>query len=172
MENLEINWPPPPAEWSLGARDIHVWAASLRPAPERAAVLASTLSPDEQVRAKRFLFERDSNRFVAGRGLLRAILGRYLRQEPRQLKFGYTRQGKPSLAGLPENDRLHFNLAHSEDLAVFAVCRVCPVGVDVERLRTLKDAEGVAERFFSPRETAQLKSLPPSRRRRNGRCTI
>ncbi|MDB6020646.1 MAG: phosphopantetheine--protein transferase [Pedosphaera sp.] len=161
MKNLELNWPrPSSAEWSLGTREVHVWAASLLTAPQRAAAFALTLSPDEQTRAGRFLFDRDRSRFVAGRGLLRSILGPYLRQEPGQIKFDYAERGKPSLACQTEKEGLHFNLAHSEDLAVFAVCKVCPVGVDVERLRPMKDAEDIAERFFSARETAQLKSLP------------
>src|SRR5207302_8233420 len=55
---------------------------------------------------------------------------------------------------------LHINLAPSDGLALVAVTRVCPVGVDVERIRPLRDAEGIIERFFSPRESAALKALP------------
>src|SRR5208282_3176253 len=41
-----------------------------------------------------------------------------------------------------------------------AVSHAGPVGVDVERVRPMPDAEEIAARFFSPRETAELKALP------------
>ena len=36
----------------------------------------------------------------------------------------------------------------------------CAIGINVELIRPLSDAEGIAERFFSARETAALKALP------------
>jgi 4'-phosphopantetheinyl transferase len=38
------------------------------------------------------------------------------------------------------------------------------VGVDVERIRAIKDAEDLVERFFSPRESRLFKKLPPEKR--------
>lgn len=160
MELLKLNWPQPPAEWQLDAHEAHVWAASLRVDEERADEFAHTLSPDETARAKRFVFDRDRKRFIAGRGLLREMLGHYLHREPGQIRFQYSPRGKPSLAGHAENEHFHFNLAHSDDVAVFTFSRTCPVGVDVERMRRMHDAESIAERFFSARETNLLKSLP------------
>jgi 4'-phosphopantetheinyl transferase len=34
------------------------------------------------------------------------------------------------------------------------------MGVDVEAVRSMDDADDIASRFFSPRETAQLRALP------------
>jgi 4'-phosphopantetheinyl transferase len=160
MEYLKLNWTHPPSEWQLDVHEVHVWAASLRVDAERADEFAHTLSPDETARAKRFVFDRDRKRFTAGRGLLREMLAHYLHREPEQIRFQYSMRGKPSLAGHAENENFHFNLAHSEDVAVFAFSRACPVGVDVERMRRMHDAESIAERFFSARETTLLKSLP------------
>src|SRR5579883_3241292 len=101
-EIIALNWPLPPTGFLLGPRDVHVWTASLRLPVDHAVACELTLSPDEQKRAGRFLFERDRSRFVIGRGTLRAILGRYLRCEPRQIQFAYTERGKPSLAGRSE----------------------------------------------------------------------
>ena len=159
MPELEIKWPAPAAFPPLAGAEVHVWAAPLELPEARLAVIVAMLSPDEQVRAARFHFERDRGRFIAGRGFLRALLGRYLQTEPAQLQFSYSPRGKPSLAA-PANNGLHFNLAHSDALALLAVTRACPVGVDVERINPLRDAEGITERFFSPRESAALKALP------------
>ncbi len=155
----KINWPTPPALWSLGSRDAHVWAATLVQSAEGISRCSKTLSPDELDRAGHYHFDRDRRRFIAGRGLLRAILSQYLGREPGQLKFEYGLQGKPVLAECAENEMLHFNLAHSVDLMLLAVTRVCAIGVDVEQLRPLKDAQDVAERFFSASESDGLRAL-------------
>jgi 4'-phosphopantetheinyl transferase len=143
---------------------VHVWVASLDLSAAKISSLKETLSRDECARAERFHSERDQNRFIAGRGLLRAMLGSYLDTPPEQLEFSYSPQGKPALANAPGPNELHFNLAHSRDLIVIAVTRACPVGVDVEWVRPVNEAEGIAERFFSPGEVAKLKALPEAQR--------
>lgn len=55
---------------------------------------------------------------------------------------------------------MRFNLSHSQGLALYALVLDRNVGVDVEALRTLADAEQIAERFFSPLERAELCALP------------
>lgn len=159
-----IQWPVPPASFPLGAKDVHVWAANLCPASTQAALYESSLSPDELTRASRFLFQRDRIRFVAGRGILRYLLAHYLGQLPAHIQIVYGHHGKPALANMPSGGPLHFNLAHSDDLAVFAISRISGIGIDVERLRPLNDAESIAERFFSARETKVLKTLPSSQK--------
>jgi 4'-phosphopantetheinyl transferase len=159
-ESYDIQWPMPPAGFSLGSGDVHVWAACLQAPREHAAIYESSLSTDELERASRFLFQRDRNRFVAGRGMLRSLLGHYLAQQPAQIQIAYSQRGKPSLADLPSDGQIHFNLAHSDDLAVFAISRIPGIGIDLERLRPVTEAEAIAEQFFSPRETQALKTLP------------
>ena len=61
-------------------------------------------------------------------------------------------------------NELHFNLAHSGGLALYAFCLEDAVGVDVEEERELSDALQISERFFSPAERETLKSLPEERR--------
>ena len=65
----------------------------------RLAGLHATLSADERGRAARFHFERDRKHFIAARGLLRELLGRYLARAPASLRFAYGPRGKPFLAG-------------------------------------------------------------------------
>lgn len=163
-ESFHLTWPSPPSALSLGAREVHVWTARLNLPPERAAAYEATLSPDERTRAARFFFERDSRRFAAGRGMLRAILGHYLGQMPAQIRFDYSERGKPSLSSSGKSEQLHFNLAHSDELAVVAVSKISGIGVDVEKLRPIKDFAEIAERFFSGRENKALKSAPEHER--------
>jgi 4'-phosphopantetheinyl transferase len=54
------------------------------------------------------------------------------------------------VASTPE--RLEFNVAHSEQTALFGFIWGRPVGVDVEHIRSLKDMKQMAKRFFSAEE--------------------
>ena len=164
MSGLILNWPPPPAQRELRGSQIHVWAASLQPLPAQLSAWSNSLSPDEQVRAARFHFERDRDRFIAARGFLRAVLAGYTRLDSARLEFVYGPKGKPALAEAYGGAELFFNLAHSDDLALVAVTRLGNLGIDVERLRPVSDAEGIAARFFSARETAGWRALPEGER--------
>lgn len=159
MAEIKFAWLPPPAGWQLAADEVHVWAIALDKLPAQVAAFGATLSNGEQARAKRFHFERDQNRFTVGRGFMRSLLGRYLLLAPTQVELTYSDRGKPSLSSGAGPSPLHFNLAHSGGLALLAVTRLGRIGVDVEHMRSLKDADGIAERFFSTRESAGLQEL-------------
>lgn len=158
MSELAINWLPSPAELHLETKTVHVWAVPLDLAPKASADLASVLSGDERERAEKFRLPHLRNHFIAARGSLRVLLGRYLQRDASSLEFSYSSRGKPALKGKGA-EPLHFNLAHSHDLALIAVTRSAPVGVDVERIRPMRDADRIAERFFSAREAAAFRNV-------------
>ncbi|MFZ0912892.1 MAG: 4'-phosphopantetheinyl transferase superfamily protein [Candidatus Korobacteraceae bacterium] len=54
---------------------------------------------------------------------------------------------------------IRFNLSHSHGLALYAFAYRREVGIDLELIQTDFGGEAVAERFFSPRELAQLRAL-------------
>jgi len=159
-----IQWPSAPAHLHLAENEIHVWALPLDLESPALSKAVATLSAAEQDRAKKFRFDKHRNRFIAGRAGLRAMLGRYLQIQPGKLDFAYASRGKPSLSPEFAGARIHFNLAHSEDLALCAITCVAPVGVDVERVRTVKDAADLVARFFSKRESKLFKKLAPDKR--------
>lgn len=155
-----IPWPSRPgAPPSLAGNEIHVWSATLSPSADILKNFATTLSPDETARANKFKFERHRNRFIAGRGALREILAVYLGANASELSFDYSTNGKPSLAGRFAEMGIHFNLAHSEELALVAVTRIGIVGVDVERVRSVKDLDHLVARFFSERENKAFQKI-------------
>lgn len=163
MTNPALDWPSVATSPALTTTAVHIWALPLDSPPERIAALAATLSTDERERADRFSLEHLRHRFIAGRGGMRAVLANYLQAAPAQLEFTYTSRGKPSLGG-DAAGRLHFNLAHSHNLALLAVTRVAPLGVDVEKVRPFPNAGDIAERFFAAGEIAAFKTLPPDAR--------
>jgi len=141
---------------------VHVWRTALDVPEAQLRSLWYTLTADERQRAERYVFERDRTHFVVARGLLRVLLGRYLRQDPPHLRFTYGPQGKPALATDMGGMALRFNVSHSHGLALYAITRGREVGVDVERIRAEVAQEKIAERFFSPREVTVLRALPMS----------
>jgi 4'-phosphopantetheinyl transferase len=126
------------------------------------SALEHLLTPDERRRAGRFRFLKDQERFRACRGRLRVILGHYLGRPPEELRFAYGRHGKPALALGSGDDSLCFNLAHTEGMVLYGVTVGRDVGIDVERLRADVACLQIAEQFFSPREVASLRALPPA----------
>jgi len=148
----------------LGEKDVHVWCASLDRPTSTVQSYAGLLSDDEQERAKRFHFSRDRDHFIISRGLLRKLLGRYLAIKPILLEFHYTRYGKPFLQGCSEGSVVNFNLSHSHGKVIIAITRGREVGIDIEHIRTVPEADHIAEQNFSCGEYAAYQSLPESRK--------
>jgi 4'-phosphopantetheinyl transferase len=137
---------------------IDIWTAPLSASAREFDRLSVLLSPDERARQARLLAGPVRDRFTVARATLRRLVGRYLGVDPAVIQFTYGARGKPALAGMAED--LRFNLAHSEDLALYAFAARQEVGVDVERVREIPDMERIARRFFAPDEHAALEALP------------
>jgi 4'-phosphopantetheinyl transferase len=160
-EDAEVVWQSPGVELRLPRHEVHVWRARLD-LPQSLAGFLATLAPDEKERAARFHFQKDRNHFIVARGLLRAILSRYLARRPEQLSFSYSAHGKPSLASEHGSD-VRFNVSHSHGMALFAFARGRDLGVDLEWVRADVAEEQIAERFFSACEVTALRALPAER---------
>jgi 4'-phosphopantetheinyl transferase len=129
---------------------------------ERLRAYESLLTGDERLRAQRFVFEGDRARFIIGRALARTMLTHHGGLPPREWPIVIDEHGRPELGAhdsrLPD---LRFNLSHTEGLIACAVTVGREVGVDVENIRRAVTYE-LPERYFSPREVADLRALPRS----------
>jgi 4'-phosphopantetheinyl transferase len=172
-------------EWSPGADvprlapgEARVWiidldaglapgdgAETAEPGPELA-----WLSADEQARSARFVRARDRRRFVQCRAALREILGRLLGEPAASLRFQAVGMGKPELdpghQSLPDRHDLgtirlplRFNVSHSAELGLIAVCRGREVGVDLERVRPISEAGRIVASYFTAAEQAVFAAL-------------
>lgn len=145
---------------------VEVWTVSLEALAPGIEQWHTLLGEDEKKRAARIRIERARRQFIIARGVLRELLANYLRRQAREIMFTYGPHGKPLLPTTENPKELHFSLSHSHGLAVFAFTERRELGVDVERVRDKVPCEALARRYFSPRETAELMSLPPVQRRR------
>jgi 4'-phosphopantetheinyl transferase len=162
--DIQLNWPLPPLQVELAGDEVHVWSAWLGGAEAGHLAAHEVLSEDERAHSARFHFEGDRKNFVARRSLRRAILGYYLKIKPSQVSLAYEERGKPRLAGPDSPAPLHFNCSHSRSLALCAVGRSAPLGVDVEKLRPMPEMAEICATFCSVGENALLHAAPPERK--------
>jgi 4'-phosphopantetheinyl transferase len=160
----ELLFPPAPENLNLSDDEVCIFSALLDLPLMRLQSLGKTLSADERHRATRFHFEKDRSRFVAGRGILREILGRLVDASPDDLIFSYGVHGKPRLAMPNEKKFVHFNLAHSDSLFVLAVSRLHEVGIDMERIRPIREVRNIAMQCFSEHERKWWRLLPDGKK--------
>lgn len=141
---------------------IELWTLDLINSASIAARDGKFLSADERQRADRFRFPEHRDRFIAARAGLRKILARYLRVEPGEIAFQYSKYGKPELA-VPQSD-ICFTASRSQDRALIACTRAREIGVDIEWIRRDLDVDDLAQRFFTGPEIEKIHSFPPELR--------
>jgi 4'-phosphopantetheinyl transferase len=159
-------WTPRPAATPLSppvAGAIHVWLVPLADVPLNGA--AAVLTPDEREQASRFVSASLTRRFICKRAALRQILASYARTRPVDIAFGTGAQGKPFLrecdgAASP----LEFNMSDAGEHVLVAVAMQRPIGVDIEAIRQIEDADDIIEQHFSAIERATYRRLPPEQR--------
>lgn len=156
---MEIIWKKTKQPQKITENSAHVWATSLLKTEEEISSFWEVLNQEEQERAKRFLSEKHQNNFIVSRGVLRTLLGTYLNLAPEKIVFQKNLYGKLSL----ENNLISFNLAHSHEIVLYAFTLKKHIGVDIEFIRENIPFKEIANRFFSPREIAELFSLPPKK---------
>jgi len=159
--SLDSSWSIPPPQLTLSQGEIHIWCAELDCPQILVNGLFELLTCEEQRRAANFQFERDKNRFIAARGILRSIIGHYyLKSEPARVAFRSGLRGKPYLEPAFEDSTLDFNQADSGGLALYAFARGHEIGIDIEYRRSLTDFMQIADSTFSAYEKQTLAGLP------------
>ena len=153
------------AQTNLSEREIHVWHLPL--AGDVFADDANILTELDIARGKKFVFERDRNRFLRARYCVRNLLGAYLLMSPKEVPISVGVHGKPFL---PTSCRMAFNLSHSGDAGVFAIGRVAgnadhddrlnnAIGIDIELMRQPSDIRPLVASVFSASELAEFGAL-------------
>jgi len=162
---VRIVWNKAPSDISLEPGCVHVFRVALDLSRLNLGKFRAVLAADESERAARFHFEQGRDNYVVARGVLRMLLGDYLKLEPSAVRLTYSAHGKPALSADHASD-LQFNLSHSGSLALIAFTRGARIGVDIERIRPEFDGQRIADRFFTETEAAALRACPDSLRTR------
>lgn len=150
----------PPAPGAPGSGEAWLHFGSISSLAARNAYFLTLLDAEELARADRFRFAQDRERFIAGHGLLRDLLGQHLHRHPKDLVLLRGEFGKPFLEGNP----LHFNLSDTKDAVLAAFSRQ-PVGADVETTNRHTDHAAVADHYFTPAEVRSIAASVDAKRR-------
>ena len=144
--------------------DVEVVTTGLDVQPDATAACYDLLSETERSRANRFASGRDRRRFIVARARLRELLGARLQVPAAAVELSSGPNGKPALGGQFACSDLRFNTSHCEDVAAYAFAYGREVGIDIERVRVMSDADTLASRFFSDDERATYEALPAAGR--------
>jgi 4'-phosphopantetheinyl transferase len=139
-----------------------LWWCPLERSPEAVEQLALWLSEAELVRAARFGTVALRARYVAGRAMLRRLLGEKLSLPPSRVPLRRGLRGRPEL-DLP--DAPDFNVSNTAGMALIAIAEQPRVGVDVEHCERTVAADKLARKFLTATEATALAKLPPDERR-------
>jgi 4'-phosphopantetheinyl transferase len=148
----------------LGPAEIHIWHFRLVLPPDEVRRLERLLTPDELERAEGFRDATLRCQYIVGRGIVRELIASYINQRPSDIRFCYGPWGKPELVCDATSHTLKFNLSHSCGYAVLALTLAGKIGVDIERVGYIPEAEWIAQRYFSQAEQTEFFALPPPMR--------
>jgi 4'-phosphopantetheinyl transferase len=157
-----------PVPLPSGIAGVRLWWTTLDRPPGEAERLAELLSSAEVARAARFGNDALRRRWIVGRATLRVLLGRVLDIAPAGVALTRGRRGRPELLPGAAPD---FNISHTRSMALVGIGVALPkgtrIGVDVEHRDRVVNADGLARKFMSEAERAQLAAMDPDERRRH-----
>ena len=145
--------------------EIHIWYIYYDQLISSVDSLWNILSLDEQVRSKKLYSKKSQNECIIRRGALRLLLGEYLSISPFDIKLSYNNFGKPTLDKLIHTDNIHFNLSCSTDLIMYGFCKSKRIGVDIEKIKTVVEAEWIIQNYFSTADYEMYKALSADKKR-------
>ncbi|MCD9185058.1 MAG: 4'-phosphopantetheinyl transferase superfamily protein [Pyrinomonadaceae bacterium] len=134
---------------------VHLWIADLKTFD--LGKISNLLSVEELTKGDKFYFAKDRKTYLASRGLLRFLLGKYTAVSACEITFDYNRFGKPGLA-FPLSGEIFFNISHSGDFCLLSFSYSHQIGIDVELIKPV-DYELLAKNIFSINEQAEFESV-------------
>ncbi len=137
-------------------QDIKLYKIELLKYQESVCDLSTFLSPSERDRSDRYHFEKDRNRFIICRTLLKILLAEYTGLETDKITLESDANKKPYLASHPY---VFFNVAHSGDYALIAIAK-SPIGIDIEYVNKSFDYTEILPNIFNEIEIEEVDKSP------------
>ena len=162
---FNCEWPLPPTNPYLFQNDVHIWCICMNQFDNHVEPMTSILSPIELQRAERFRYPHHRRRYIVFHGLLRKLLADYTKIESDKIIFRYNQYGKPFLSKRTCEEKIRFNISHSNEYALFAFAYEREIGVDIQQIYEIADMDKVAEQIFSPNEITFLQLLSNSEKK-------
>lgn len=158
-------WQAQDAEKHLADNEIHIWLNFLNLHQAKLKHLYPLLSAAEKLRSEKFSHFRARKNYIASHGFLHTVLSDYIDIPASEIEFLQEDKGKPFIDDSLNPRNIQFNLSHSGNLAILAVCRQHAVGIDLECEERNSDWAAIARRFFTEREKQAFFALPEERQK-------
>lgn len=139
----------------LWLADVNAWDQGA------AARHAAWLGPGERARCARFVRAERRCQFIAGRTLLRLMLGRLLEVAPATIELAERPGQAPSLLSAT-NMPVGFSITHSGRWVACAASSASAVGLDIERVDNTRDVLALAEQAFGAAGVQALRACKPA----------
>ncbi len=143
----------------MGKNTVHIYLACLDLSYPQIKTMSKLLSPKEKNRAKKYYFKHDRVQYIARHGILRTLLGNYIKCSPERIQFTTNTYGKPYLKHVVHNKQYYFNISYSNDMGVFAFTTNQEVGVDIEYVKNIPEVNSIVDNYFSLEEKNKFKRL-------------
>ncbi len=136
---------------------VNVWYGDILLSASNDLDYWAMLDDQERKRADTFKQQTLQKKYIKTRGVLKAILARYLSVEPQQLTIESAEFGKPFIN---TDQNLYFNLSHKGNRFVLAVSNIDEIGVDIEQDRGRQNLSALVKKCFSEQEAQYWYALP------------
>lgn len=136
---------------------VHLWRIHLASTDTSINRAQDYLTDKEKDRATRYRVASERNRYIATHAALHMLLSTYLDCSTASIHIKTGSHGKPYIATPDTN--LQFNLSHSGNWALIAYGRECEIGVDVERRRSIRQAQQLAVRYLDIEAQTSLSKM-------------
>jgi len=112
----------------------------------------SVLSNSEKEKSCRYRFQRDRQRYILTRALIRFLASEILDGPPEGWEFKISSKGKPRLIS---ND-FQFNISHTTDYITCVIVKSGLIGIDIEKRPKDASLHRLAAEFFAKEETEKV----------------
>lgn len=109
----------------------------------------------EKEKAGKFKFDKDRQKYILRKGILKEFLCFFLERPLCQDELLNTKNGKPYL----KNNDFYFNTSSSGDFFCMAFCKGTEIGIDIEKEEPDFDYLPVIDSYFSEREKNNLGNM-------------
>jgi 4'-phosphopantetheinyl transferase len=153
----------PSADLILHQDEVHIWIVDIEKNSTDLRYFRELLSSEELLQADKFIFEQDRIRYSLTHGVLRLLINMYTGINKKNINYTLGKFHKPGLQA-SSGKELCFNLSHSGNYILFAFSWAKELGIDIEQIRDMQDADSIIERFCSEKEKVEYFSIQKENR--------
>ncbi len=114
--------------------------------------LPDYLNAEENFNAEKFVFLKDSVRYLLTRACLRKIIADEVNLNPKLIDYSFGKYKKPFLKKELSSRKFYFNVSHSNEYLVICTSFFNEVGIDIEYIDQNNDIHLLKEQVFSEYE--------------------